>query len=483
MVASPYQAFLAAKTDRFYPQGFDVSLSNISPEKFGDKHQFQPHIIQWALNLGCAAIFASYGFGKTVLELEWANHIARLTGGKVLILAPLAVAKQTIAEASKFGIDSVYCRSQTEADNNSSPIVVTNYEMLKEFHSNCWTGIVLDESGCLKNYSGITKRRLFKFAKTIKYRLCGSANPSPNDLLELLNQADFLGVKTTHSALSKWFINDTMNAGKYTLRPYAAKDFWQWVASWAVCLTMPSDLGFSDEGWTLPGHEQYYHCVDVDLLEAVEPDPDGQGNLFRIPKINATSVHQEQRLNVDRLAAKAAEIVDKIQSTEPNASIPIWCFTNYESDALQNAIECAVDLRGSESIKSKEYKLEAFSESVIKVLITKPDLAGLGLNWQFAHHQIFVMGTSFSFELYHQALHRLLRFGQQHKVHTHLVYPSTANRVQETIAFKEEQFHLMRKELRLAVKQSQLSIHPTNVSQYNPQTPMVIPQWLKSKAG
>ena len=476
-----YTTFLESKKMRFEPKGFDVSIDELNPDLYGDKHQYQPHIIQWALKLGCAAIFANYGMGKTLMQIKWAEQVALRTNGKVLILAPLAVAHQTVKESERFGIAIAYCRNQSEVNDSGSQIIITNYEMLKHFDGSQFVGIVLDESSVLKQYRGKTKQLLCESFKDTPYRLCCSATPAPNDWLELGNHSEFLGIMTSHLMISRWFQNDTMNAGAYKLRPHASDDFWAWVSSWAVCLTMPSDLGFSDRGWLLPPLNMHYHVIPVDHQETWGDDIDknGQLTLIRSPALNATNTHKEARLNCDRVASKISDLVYEY----PTDFWVIWCFTNYESDALLKAIPDAIELRGDEKACIKQEKLTAFTNGEITKLITKPEIAGLGLNWQHCHRQAFSMGTSYSFELFHQALHRLYRFGQEYPVETHLVFPETAGTVRQVIARKQRQFEAMQEALRKAVKRSQLSAHQRQVyDDYNPQVLMEVPSWLRSKS-
>lgn len=475
-----YQKFVNQKLDKFEPRGFDISDEELNPDSYGDRYQFQPHIVRWALKLGCAAIFAKFGMGKTRMQLEWAKHVARHTHGKVLILAPLAVAKQTAQESKKFGIDSIYVRSQADVDKSNCQVIITNYEMLKNFDASQYQGIVLDESSCLKQYRGKTKLLLCESFKDTSYRLACSATPSPNDWLELGNHSEWLGIMDSHSMISRWFINDTMKAGGYKLRPYGADAFWKWVSSWAVCLTTPSDLGFSDDGWILPKHHKHYHVIPVDhTLAWNEPDRDGQLSLIRTPATNATTIHKEARLNTDILADKIASIVAEHNEEQ----WAIWCFTDYESEALQSAIHDAVELRGSEKDSVKEEKLMAFANGEIQKLITKPSIAGLGLNWQHCHHQAFQMGTSYSFEQLFQALHRLYRHGQMFPVHTHLVYAETAGSVRQSIDKKQRQYDAMQLALRKIIKESQLEIHQLLKSDnYSPTKNIEIPSWLVNKA-
>ncbi|MEO0374610.1 MAG: DEAD/DEAH box helicase, partial [Cyanobacteria bacterium P01_A01_bin.17] len=438
--------------------------------------------LSYSLNIKAGnwnGLFAKYGLGKSLMQLHWAKWIAQLGLGQVIILAPLAVAKQTEQEACKFGIDAKYCQTPSQIDTCTTPIVVTNYERLKGIDTSDFVGVVLDESSCLKAYSGKTKQLIFDKFKNTKYKLCCSATPSPNNYLELLNHSEFLGIESTHQTIARFFRNDTMNAGGYVLKPYAKESFWAWVSSWAVCLTQPSDLGFRNEGWDIPEPKNFYHTIPVDHQSAwKEADKHGQLSLIRMPSNSATSVNKEGRLNAGRIAAKVAELV----KVEPDEAWVIWCFTNYEADALAAAVPGAVDLRGSDTIDAKEAKLTGFSDGSIQVLITKPKIAGMGLNWQHARRQAFCMGTSYSFEQFHQAMHRLIRFGQHKTVHTHLVFPETVGNVRAIFNEKERRHDEMQRELIAVVSAHGLgSQHLRNFDAYAPQQEMHLPMWLKSQ--
>lgn len=470
-----YADFIKEKVKPAPECGFELPLEALNPASFGQYHQYQPHVVQWALQLGKAAIFSSYGTGKARMILEWLNQVQLHTNQPVLCLAPLLVAHQTEKEAQKFNISGVrYCREPKDIQP-SDRIVVTNYEIMHKFDLSVFSGVACDESAIAKNYMGKTKRALVEGLKDTRFKLLASANPSPNDLLELLNQAELLGLCQTQDALQEYFQNDTMKAGGYFLKPYAKKAFWRWVASWAVLFTKPSDIGFSDEGWQLPGLECLYHPVDIDFAARdAGLDENGQFNLVPAKSLTATGVHKEQRLNIDRLAPKVAEIV----ATDKDNPWVVWCFTDYEADAIAKLIPEAVNLKGSDSNKAQ--KIEDFLSGKTRVLITKPAIAGLGLNFQHCHNAVFLMGTSYSFEQWHQAIFRLYRFGQMSKVTAHHVYASVANSVVEVIKSKLEDFETMQKELSLASREAKFLGHSGRFDDYDPRQEMILPAWLKS---
>lgn len=327
-----YFDFLASK--RVVPPATPIAASTIGSHLF----PFQRAIVEWALDRGRAAIFADCGLGKTAMQLEWSRHVP----GRVLILAPLAVAPQTIAEGLRFGVGVKYALDQ--ADAGDAKIVITNYERFHHFDMAHFDGVVLDESSILKAFMGKTKRALVERCSSVRYRLACTATPAPNDHLELGNHAEFLGVMTSHEMIARWFLPDTAAFGVYRLKGHGIVPFWDWVASWAVCIARPSDMGYSDVGYVLPELTLTPHVVDVDLLA-------GRGDsLFRIPELNATSVHDEKRRSLGARATKVAELV----AAEPDEQWLIWCETDYEADALKAVMPFAVEVRGSHSQEHKE---------------------------------------------------------------------------------------------------------------------------------
>lgn len=423
-----YEEFLTTKAIAPHKSGFDPGPIH---EKAKD---FQRDIIEWALKRGRAAIFADTGLGKTFMQLEWARHVSE-NFGPVLILAPLAVAAQTVREAAKFGIDGVEHVSEPSA----SPIQVTNYEKLHKFDTSKYAGVVLDESSILKSYMGKTKQALIAAFRDYRFKLACTATPAPNDHLELGNHAEFLSVMESNEMISRWFLNDTMKAGGYRLKKHAAKDFWRWVASWAVSVTMPSDLEYDDAGYDFPPLQMHSHVVSVDVSQ------DTDGRVFRVPDMSSTAIHKELRRTTADRAAKVAEIV-----SAPGQWL-VWCYSDYEADALLEAIPEARDIRGSQREEARERTLMDFTEGRLRVFISKPALSGFGMNWQHCNQVAFV-GLSYSFESYYQAIRRVWRFGQTKPVQCHIVQAETEGALVATIETKEREFRSMRKEMTLAMR-------------------------------
>lgn len=457
-----YQTFLQSKRTVAQTSGLEVSLDAIHPMLF----DFQKEIVKWSLQRGRSAIWADCGLGKTFMQLEWSRIIHQHTSGDILILAPLAVASQTVSEGAKLGIDVHICRSQADVKPGLN---ITNYEMLQHFDPSHFSGVVCDESSILKSYMGKTKRALVDAFAQTPYRLACTATPSPNDVMELGNHSEFLGIMPSGEMLMRWFINDTMSNGKYRLKGHATKDFWEWVASWAVSLRRPSDLGFSDSGFVLPELKIIHQYVETDITEGV---PEGQ--LFRAPTMSATSLHKEMRITAADRAQAVADLVNNSDETWT-----IWCNTNYEADELTKRIPDAIEVRGSESITAKEKKLTDFSEGRIRVLISKSSICGFGMNWQHCHNVAFV-GLSYSFEDVYQAIRRSYRFGQEHPVSVYIIAADTEGPLVASLERKMKA-HM---ELANAMNVNSLSLQENlTLTAYNPQIPMILPTWFHTQKG
>ena len=408
---SAYEQFLQAKAVLDPATGLK-NLPSLNSMLF----DFQRDIVRWALRRGRAAIFADCGMGKTPMQLEWARHIP----GNVLILAPLAVSAQTVREGEKFGVAVRYCRAQGQAQPG---ITVTNYEMLDHFDPAYFTGIVLDESSILKAYDGKTRTRIIEaFAKT-PFRLACTATPAPNDYMELGNHAEFLGVMSRVEMLSMFFVHDGGETQKWRLKGHAEAEFWKWLCSWAVMIRKPSDLGYEDGAFILPELVMHEHNVKVtDTLD---------GYLFPV----------EAETLQERIAARRETIAERVSDcaaivNDTDRPFLVWCNLNNESEALIRAIQGAVEVKGSDALEDKERNLLAFSRGEIRVMVTKPSIAGHGLNWQHCADVAFV-GLSDSYEQYYQAVRRCWRFGQTRSVNVHVITAETEGAVVANIKRKE----------------------------------------------
>ncbi len=413
-----YTEFLESKRITAKPVGFDVPESEINPMLF----PFQRDIVRWALRRGRSAMFEDCGLGKTPQQLEWARHVCERTGGNVLILTPLAVAAQTKREGEKFCIPTTVCR---EAKDVRPGINITNYDRLHLFASDAFSGIVLDESSILKSFDGSVRKHIIDFSREVYYRLACTATPAPNDLIELTNHAEFLDVMNGKEIIALFFTQDGNTTHAWRLKGHAEEDFWRWLASWSVAIRKPSDLGHDDAQFVLPALTVHHVTVDPDVVPA--------DRLFAVTATSLGEVRQAQRDSLQDRVRACAEMVNA--SDEPWI---VWCNLNIESEALTRAIPGAVEVRGSDDADKKEAALIGFSEGAYRVLITKPSIAGWGMNWQHCRNVAFV-GLSYSYEQYYQAVRRCWRFGQTRPVNCHIIASVNEGAVVATIERKERQ--------------------------------------------
>lgn len=459
-----YKEFLISKHVVAKPSGFEPKNLNQSP------FPFQQDMIAYACRQGRAGLWAQTGLGKTIMQLSWADQVYKHTNKDVLVLCPLAVAKQTAREAEKFQIETpvTVCRTQYGVKPG---INVTNYQMLKHFDENLFSGVVVDESDVLADYTGVTKRLIIsKFIDT-PYKLDCSATPAPNNHMEIGNHADFLGVMPSSEMLSRWFINDTSHAGVYRLKDHGREDYWRWVASWACAVSKPSDLGYEDGLYALPPLIIKEHTVGVDIVDGRE-----DGFLFRMPSMSATSMHKEMRRTVSDRVSKTLEIVYSIDSSE---AVIIWCHTDIEANELAGRVPGSVEIRGSYSIEKKESRLEDFLMGNARILIAKPSMYGHGLNLQRCNNIIYV-GLDYSFKGFYQSIRRCWRFGQTKSVNVHVIISETENRLVETLQRKQSQYDEMQAEMNNAILKYGLGAtrRKGTLLDYNPDKEMIIPSWI-----
>lgn len=428
-----YTAFLQQKIKNAIESGFDVLDSELNPALF----DFQRWIVKRGLKAGKFAVFADCGLGKTIMQLEWANQVSLQTGSPVLILAPLAVAGQTILEGERFGIK---VEKITGMKGYESGIYITNYEQLDNVDASLFAGVVLDESSILKNFEGAYRNQIIEGFKDTPYKLSCTATPSPNDPMELGNHAEFLNVMSRTEMLAMYFVHDGGETAKWRIKGHAYDQFWQFVASWSVMLSNPSSIGFAADGYDLPALNIIEHRVKAGKRE--------NGQLFNDVAVNATNFNQELRLTQIPRMDQVIELVNN--SDEP---FIIWVKQNEEGDHLRRMIRDAVEVRGSDSPEYKEQKLIGFAKGEFRVLITKTKIAQFGLNYQHCRNQVFA-SLDFSFEGLYQAIRRSYRFGQQQEVNIYLVTTDTMQNVIQSIYQKEEQFRLMQQQMTRAVNQA-----------------------------
>lgn len=416
-----YLKFLESKKTAHIPSGFDCGELH---EKLFD---FQKAIVKWSLKRGRSAIFADTGLGKTFQQVVWADEVYKHTNGNVLIFAPLCVAIQTKELAKeKLDIDINYCRSQ---DQVLPGINITNYEMLDHFYSNKFTGIVLDEASIIKSYDGKTTEKILYFSRPIPYRLSCTATPSPNDYMELGNQAEFVGVMSREEMLAMFFIHDGGDTAKWRLKGHGEVRFWEWLSTWAVVVRKPSDLGFSDEGYILPELIMHEHIINI--------DSDNDDQLFALPAQGLNEQRAAKRRSMELRVNAVANLVNK--SHDPWM---VWCHLNDESDALGKAINNSVTVQGSDSIDYKENSMNGFSHGSINRLISKASICGYGMNWQHCNNTAFA-GIDNSFESMYQAIRRFWRFGQKKPVNVHLFLSEQEIPILDNIKRKEQQHNEM----------------------------------------
>lgn len=454
-----YRAFIASKQKAVQMNGITVDTLNARM-----KHH-QRVAVNFALERGSGALFLDTGLGKSLLELEWARQVAEETGKPVLILTPLAVAGQMIREGQKFGIDA---RQIREPEEVGAGVMVANYERLPKLDPSVFGGVVLDESSILKSFAGQTRNRLMEAFDGLRFKLAATATPSPNDHTELGNHAEFLGVMRQQEMLSQWFINDTSTASQdWRLKGHAVEDFWQWVASWSRCATLPSDLGGDDTGYVLPEVDRRIHVVKADRQQNVD-----EGMLFRIPEMSATSFHQEKRLTLSKRVARAAELATH------DKPVTVWCETNEESAALAKMIPDACEVRGDMTPDEKERRLLGFVDGDFRVMVTKPKLAGFGVNWQHCAHAVFA-SISFSYEQHYQAVRRSHRFGQTERVRNDIVIADTEDVIWQAINVKGSKHDEMKRRMSEAMQKAQSTGKVRTA--YERPLDLAFPSWIKGE--
>lgn len=457
-----YEEFLKSKEIKYVSCGFEPETDN--PLLF----QWQSDIVRWALMKGRAAIFADCGLGKTPMQLQWAAEVSRHEGKPVLICAPLAVAKQTQREGVKFGVPVTVCRKGSDVRDG---VNVTNYEMLDHFDADMFAGVVLDESSILKDATSSTRKLLTDKFRNTPYKLCCTATPSPNDFMELGTHSDFLGVMNQPEMLATFFCHDGGNTSKWRLKGHAEAKFFEWVASWACCITNPADLGYDGSNFVLP---------ELQIREVVTKTKDlanreGQYLMFAETALSLNERREARRNSLDDRVQAAAEIANST-----NEQVLVWCDLNSESDALAEAINGAVEVRGSQSPDYKENAMNGFTDGENRVLVSKPSIAGWGMNWQQCNTMIFV-GLSDSFEAYYQAVRRCWRFGQKRPVTVYIIISEAEGCVKQNIERKQADAQRMTHELVKFTKDilSAEIRHTTRMSEsYITVERMEMPSWI-----
>ena len=452
-----YKDFLDQKTHEGAAHGFDPVFM---PDQLFD---FQQSLVDWAVRKGRAAIFADCGLGKTAMQLTWAENVARHTGKPVLILTPLAVAAQTIREGEKFGIK---CRRSSDG-TVSGRIVITNYERLEHFKPADFAGVVCDESSILKSFDGARRNEITDFMRKVPYRLLATATAAPNDFIELGTSSEALGYMGHMDMLARFFKNDQNNltsrrmygeAPKWRFKGHAEQPFWRWVTSWARACRQPSDLGFDDGRFVLPGLSEVDHLIET----ATVPE----GMLFAIP---ATDLREQRAEKKRTVVERCQQVASMVADTGQPALV--WCHLNEEGDLLEQLIPGAVQVSGKDKDETKERRLIDFAEGRSRVLVTKPKIGAWGLNFQICSHVTYF--PSHSFEQYYQSVRRCWRFGQKNPVTVDIILTEGERRIMENLHRKRLQAEQMFGNL-VAEMNHSLDIQR---KEYNT-TPIEVPSWL-----
>lgn len=449
MMENSYKDFINNKNFILENNGFDIDKSELNPSMF----DFQKDIVRWALKKGRSAIFADCGMGKTLMQLEWSKKV----GGKILIVAPLSVTTQTQREGEKFGYKVTICESQEDVQDG---INITNYEKLDKFECNIFNGVVLDESSILKSFTGKIRTQIIDYFQKTPYKLACTATPAPNDFMELGNHSEFLGIMTRAEMLSMYFVHDGGQTSKWRLKRHAESIFWQWMASWAVFIDNPVNLGYEVDGYDLP--KLNIHEIIVDGEE---------------PSTENLTLTQRRQARKDSLELRCQAAANLVNSNDEQWLV--WCDLNDESHRLWELCEDSWEIKGSDKPKYKIETMVDFSNDEIKCLVTKPKIAGFGMNWQQCHNMIFV-GLSDSYEAYYQALRRCWRFGQTEEVNVYIVISAKEGCVKENIQRKEQDNIKMQKamiELTKEITKKELKQTCRISTPYNAEIEMKLPEW------
>ncbi|GHU77838.1 DEAD/DEAH box helicase [Clostridia bacterium] len=461
-----YQDFLASKKHAFVNSGFKAEVNELNPLMF----EWQKYVTRWAIQKGKAALFLECGAGKSICQLEWGSQVSRQTSKPVLILAPLAVSAQTVREGAKFNYSVNICRSQSDIVNG---INIANYEIMDRFDAETFAGIILDESSILKHHGAKTRQWLTEAYVNTPYKLCCTATPAPNDFMELGNHSEFLGVMKRTEMLATYFVHDGGETQTWRLKRHASDAFWAWVASWGCVIEKPSDIGFESAGYDLPELRLHEHVVKSNNTMLGD-----QYTIFATEAQTLLERRQARRNSLSDRVSVAAEIAN---STDKQ--VLVWCDLNSESDNLTRSIQGAVEVKGADSGEHKVNSMIGFAEGSVRVLVSKPSIAGYGMNWQNCSKMIFV-GLSDSWEMYYQAVRRCWRFGQTQPVDVHIVSSESEGAVRANIQRKEKQAAHMKREMikhTRAILEQDIKQTKLIKDEYLITRIMEVPAWLKEE--
>ena len=458
-----YTQFIDRKLRFQAGSGLDVSLRDYG------MFPHQRDLVQWSLRRGRSAIFADTGLGKSRMQVAWADTVARETGCDVLIMAPLAVAEQTVEEGASIGVQVTHARDGADIRPG---VNITNYARLHRFDCSRFVGVVLDESSVIKHHNSKTLAMLLDAFEQTPFKLCATATPAPNDWTELGTHAQFLGVRTQAEMLAEFFVHDGGDTQTWRIKGHARQLFWRWVASWGALLRSPADLGHDASRYQLPPLNVQQHTVKGGMQAA-------DGMLFALEASSLSDRREARKASLPDRVAACAELVNA--DRQPWI---VWCDLNDEADALRAAIPDAVEIRGSDDDEDKEHRLHDFAHGKIRVLVTKPKIAGFGLNWQHCARMAFV-GVTDSFEAYYQAVRRCWRFGQTRPVDVHVFASDLEGAVVANLARKEADAKAMAEALSaetLYAVRAEVLGYIREHNEYTPASSMVLPNFLKVAA-
>ena len=456
-----YEEFLKTKELKTIKAGFDVPEEWLSEKLF----PFQRDIVRWALKKGKAAILTGCGTGKSFMLLEWAFCIHKKTGGKVLILSPLSVVKQTAEEAEKFQIGHVHvCRSQNDVQDG---VNITNYEMAEHFRADDFVAVVLDESSIIKSFTSKTQGELTERFNRTPYKLLCTATIAPNDYTEIGTSCEFLGIMSRTEMLATYFVHDSGKTSDWRLKKAGVNKFWEWFATWAIYFNSPADLGYEIKGYDLPK-------LNIQTILTKSKVEDYQ--LF----VKVAETLQERR------EARKESMEDRTEKTlelvkSDNSQWLIWVDYNDESDLLRRKIEGCVEIKGSDDPERKAQASIDFAKGDIKYLVSKPSIFGFGSNFQSCHNEIFC-GLSDSYERFYQAVRRCWRFGQEKTVNVYIILSEKEVSILENIRRKQAQMDEMQKQMTALMKEVTLAEikHTTRITtDYKPTKALELPVFLK----
>lgn len=445
-----YEDFLTNKVKLAPHAGFNVDPSEIHP-------MLLPHqrdAVRWACAGGRRALFEAFGLGKSVQQIEILRLCKKHANGPALIVVPLGVRQEFKRDAAMLGVKTRFIRTNTEVDTSFDGIYLTNYESVRDdkLDPSLFIAASLDEASVLRSFGSKTYQTFLDKFKLVRFRFVATATPSPNKYKELIHYAGFLGVMDTGQALTRWFKRDSTKANNLTLYPHKEKEFWLWMASWALFLQRPSDLGYSDKGYDLPEIKVHYVEVAVDHGSA-DPDRDGQGNLFRDAALGVASASREKRHTLNERVAKAAEIV----ASDPGSHWILWHDLEIERHAIQHAIPESVSIYGSQDLDEREQAVIDFSEGRFPILSAKPVIAGSGCNFQRYCHKAIYVGIGFKFNDFIQSLHRIQRFQQTKPVEVWIIYAESERVVLKTLQEKWARHITMVNQMSTIIKEHGLS--------------------------